>query len=29
MMLCCSGENYMTINYYFLLSSKCFIYSAL
>lgn len=28
MMLCCSAENYMTINNYLLLSTKFFIYSA-
>jgi len=28
MILCCSAENYMTINKYFLLSTKFFIYSA-
>ena len=29
MMFCCTAENHMTINYYFLLSTKFFIYSAL
>ena len=29
MILCSSAENYMTINNYFLLSTKFFIYSAL
>ena len=29
MMFCCTAENHVTINYYFLLSTKFFIYSAL